>query len=127
VKTWVANADSVTGVSGSLTADDDDYYLFVNDPQAGGDRKLLDWERAPVHTDLDGWITDADSRTDVMYLWPSRTCEFDPVIWMNKTNVNLRWSYIGYDTLGAEVNSDNAEQIWNEVEPVGWFKERRAP
>ena len=129
VKTWTTTG--VYEVTGDLTyptADDDSYLLYFNDPQQGGTRGGIDWETSAIHTSIESQLTYANSRTDVMYFWPSRDCEYPADRWMSQTNANLVWSYVIWDLAGPETNTLVAnEEIWNPLEPVNWVTTPTTP
>ena len=130
VKTWTTTG--VYEVTGDLTyptADDDSYLLYFNDPnQGGGTRGGIDWETSAIHTSIESQLTYSDSRTDVMYFWPSRDCEYPADRWMWQTNANLVWSYVIWDLAGPETNTLVAgEEIWNILEPVNWVTTPTTP
>jgi hypothetical protein len=130
VKTWTATG--VYDVTGDLTyptADDDSYLLYFNDPnQGGGTRGGIDWETSAIHSSIESQLVNSDSRTDVMYFWPSRDCEYPADRWMSQTNANLVWSYVIWDLAGPEINTLVAnEEIWNLLEPVNWANTPTTP
>ena len=129
VKTWTTTR--VYDVTGDLTyptADDDSYLLYFNDPQQGGTRGGIDWETSAIHTSIESQLVNSDSRTDVMYFFPSRDCEYPADRWMSQTNANLVWSYVVWDLAGPETNTLVAnEEIWNMLEPVNWANTPTTP
>jgi hypothetical protein len=115
---WLTNATDVTGDAEYPTADDDDPYSFYLDDHAtnGGARPIVRWRNAAPHGDLGAGLASVSSEVEVVYFYPSHSCEFPWARWMWRTNTRLKWSYVRCDGATKELNlSGTQEEHWNPV------------